>query len=71
LLRLLYRYRREDNITLDFKEMRRRLASSGSRQGPEAGSSEYGNETSDSIQSREFLDKLTVYYLLKDTAPVI
>jgi hypothetical protein len=61
LVRPLHRYRREDNITMNLKEIRCGLPSSGSRWGPEAGSRECGNETSDSIKGREFLDKLTDY----------
>jgi hypothetical protein len=44
------------------------LHSSGSEEGPVAGSCEHGNETSGSINGGEFLDQLSNYKLLKDYA---
>jgi hypothetical protein len=41
------------------------LDSSGSGQGPVAGSCEHGNEPSGFIKGREFLDQLRDYYLLR------
>jgi hypothetical protein len=41
------------------------LVSPGSRQVPPAGSCEYGNELSDSMQGREFVDQVSDCELLK------
>jgi hypothetical protein len=64
--------RKNDNVKTDLREIGWDcgLDSSGSGQGPVAGSCEHGNQLSGSIKFWEFLEWLTDCWLLKkDSAP--